>query len=125
MVQTPTIYNIHQQNEIVDYVLKINNYNNIENYISNVLMIEDNIENQVIKIAKNKNRSMSYYGRLIQKYNLGLTVPPSDIIAFKDAIIRILDSPYEFKPKTDKFVDNFSLPTVIKYYNQIFEGVSN
>lgn len=62
---------------------------------------------------------------LIQKYNLGLTVPPSDIKAFKDAIIRILDSSYEFNPKTNKFVDDFSLPKVIKNYNNIFEGISN
>ena len=62
---------------------------------------------------------------LIQKYNLGLTVPPSDIKDFKDAIIRILDSSYEFNPKTNEFVDDFSLTKVIKYYNHIFEGVSN
>ena len=70
MVQTPTIYNQYHQNEIVDYVLKINGYKNIENYISNVLIIEDDIQNQLFKIAKNKNRTIGYYERLVEKYNL-------------------------------------------------------
>ena len=70
IVQTPSIYNKYQYNEIVDYVLKINNYNNVENYISNVLTSEKNTENQLFKIAKNKNRSINYYENLIKKYSL-------------------------------------------------------
>ena len=70
MVQTPTIYNQYHQNEIVDYVLKINGYKNIENYISNVLTIEKDTQNQLSEIAKNKKRSISYYKTLIDKHNL-------------------------------------------------------
>ena len=33
MVQTPSIYNKHHQNELVDYVMKINAYDNNEYYI--------------------------------------------------------------------------------------------
>ena len=70
IVQTPTIYNKYHQNEIVDYVLKINNYENIESYISNVLTIEEDTQNQLFKISKNKNRSVGYYEGLLEKYNL-------------------------------------------------------
>ena len=62
---------------------------------------------------------------LIDNYSLGLAIPPSDINSFKEAIIKILDSPYNFEPNTEKFVRDFSLPKVIKNYNNIFEGVSN
>ena len=62
---------------------------------------------------------------LIKKYNLGCAVKPSDEHSFKDAIIRIFDDSYSFKPETNKFVDDFSLPTVIKNYNKIFEGINN
>jgi hypothetical protein len=70
MVQTPTIYNTHNQNEIVDYTLKFGNYKNIENYISNILLIEHDVKNQLIKIAKNKNRTIGFYDGLIQEYDL-------------------------------------------------------
>jgi len=62
---------------------------------------------------------------LIKKYNLGFAVPPSNEYSFKDTIIRMLDDSYSFQPKTNKFVDDFSLPTVIKNYNKIFEGIDN
>ena len=62
---------------------------------------------------------------LIDDYSLGIAIPPSDINSFKEAIIKILDSPYNFEPNTEKFVRDFSLPKVIKNYNNIFEGVSN
>ena len=70
MVQTPTIYNTHNQNEIVDYTLKYKKYENSENYISNILLIENDINNQIIKIAKNKNRTIGFYDGLIQEYDL-------------------------------------------------------
>ena len=70
IVQTPTIYNKHNQNEIVDYTLKLNHYKNIENYISNVLIVENDIKNQIIKIAKNKNRTLGFYDGLIKDYEL-------------------------------------------------------
>ncbi len=70
IVQTPSIYNKHQSDEIIDYVLKINNYNNVENYISNVLMIDKDTDGQLFKISKNKNRSISYYENLIKKHCL-------------------------------------------------------
>ena len=70
IVQTPSIYNQYRYDEIVDYVLKINNYNNIENYISNVLTIDNDIEEQLFKISRNKNRSINYYENLIKKHSL-------------------------------------------------------
>ena len=70
MVQTPSIYNKHHQNELVDYVMKINAYDNNEYYISNVLNIENNIQNQILKIVKNKKRTVSYYNGLLKKYNI-------------------------------------------------------
>ena len=70
IVQTPTIYNTCEQNEIVDYSLKLKDYNNIENYISNVLLINQDVKKQINQISKNKNRTISYYKTLIKKYSL-------------------------------------------------------
>ena len=70
IVQTPTIYNSIHQNEMIDYVLKINNYQNHEYYISNILPIEKDTKSQLLKIFKNKNRTISYYEGLVNNYNL-------------------------------------------------------
>ena len=58
------------QNELVDYVMKINAYDDSEYYISNVLNIEKNIDGQISKIIKNKNRTVNYYEKLVKKYNI-------------------------------------------------------
>jgi len=61
---------------------------------------------------------------LIEKYNLGMAVPPSDVIGFKKAIINITNGTYKFKPDLDKFVKDFSLPRVIDSYNDIFSQIN-
>ena len=70
MVQTPSIYNKNNQNELVDYVMKMFAYDDSEYYISNVLNIEKNTDGQISKIIKNKNRTVNYYEKLVKKYNL-------------------------------------------------------
>tara|TARA_Y100001934_G_C12150227_1_gene676938 strand:- start:288 stop:944 length:657 start_codon:yes stop_codon:yes gene_type:complete len=70
MVQTPSIYNKNNQNELVDYVMKMFAYDDSEYYISNVLNIEKNTDDQISKIIKNKNRTVNYYEKLVKKYNL-------------------------------------------------------
>ena len=61
---------------------------------------------------------------LIETYNLGLTVTPSDVYEFKDAIINIAYGTFQYKPRTKQFIQDFSLVSVTKYYDQIFKRIS-
>ena len=61
---------------------------------------------------------------LIDKYSLGLTVAPSDVNEFKKAIIQITNGSYNYKPKTDKFIQDFSLRKIAGLYNNIFQKVN-
>ena len=70
LIQTPSIYNQNNNDEIVDYCFRNKQYNNNENYLSSVLSITDNINEQLKKIARNKNRSQNYYNSLITKYEV-------------------------------------------------------
>jgi colanic acid biosynthesis glycosyl transferase WcaI len=56
---------------------------------------------------------------LIEKYDLGITVAPSDVTAFKEAIIKISNGKYVFKPKVEQFLEDFSLQNVSKLYDQV------
>ena len=67
IIQTPLVFNQHQNNEVVDYCLRKSQYDNTENYLSSVLLIQDNINNQLKEIARNKKRSMNYYNSLIKE----------------------------------------------------------
>ena len=70
IIQPPNIFNKYQNNEIVDYCLRRKKYNTSENYLSSVLLLENNINEQLKKIARNKNRSEAYYDNLITKNKL-------------------------------------------------------
>ena len=61
---------------------------------------------------------------LIEKYNLGLAVNPSDREEIIDAIIKITNGSSKFLPKTNKFIDDYSLDNVINKYNKIFIRVT-
>ena len=61
--------------------------------------------------------------KMIEKYKLGLAVPPSDVLEFKKAIVKITNSKYKFDPDTDRFVEDYSLPNVIDSYNVIFSHI--
>ena len=56
---------------------------------------------------------------LIEKYDLGITVAPSDVNGFKKAIIQISNGSYEFKPKIEPFIKDFSLQNVSKLYDHV------
>ena len=70
IIQPPNIFSKYQNNEIVDYCLRRKGYDTDENYLSSVLLIEDNVSKQLKKITRNKNRSESYYENLIRKNKL-------------------------------------------------------
>jgi len=70
LIQTPSIYNQCRHEELIDYCLKDSLYNNEEIYLSSILSIDDSINEQFKKIARNKNRSQSYYNSLIEKHKL-------------------------------------------------------
>ena len=57
---------------------------------------------------------------LIEKYSLGLAVTPSDVKSFKEAIIHISNGSFQFKPSSEKFVQDFSLHKISKLYDRIF-----
>ena len=65
IIQTPVIYN--KNNELVNYCLSQKNYTNQENYLSSILRVEENVNEQLKNIARNKNRSQNYYNSLISK----------------------------------------------------------
>ena len=70
IIQPPTVFCKYQNDEIVDYCLRRRNYNSNENYLTSVLLVEQNVNNQIRKICKNKNRSEGYYNKLIEKNSL-------------------------------------------------------
>ena len=70
IIQPPTVFCKYQNDEIVDYCLRRRNYNSNENYLTSVLLVEQNVNNQIRKICRNKNRSESYYNKLIEKNSL-------------------------------------------------------
>ena len=59
--------------------------------------------------------------KLIEQYNLGLTVDPSDLVGFKEAIIQISHGTYEHKPDIKQFINDYSLHTVSKLYDNILD----
>lgn len=56
----------------------------------------------------------------INKYNLGLPVEPSDVEAFKNAILTIVDGPFNYNPNIEQFENDYSLNYVTSKYKQIF-----
>ncbi|OUX29800.1 MAG: hypothetical protein CBE24_07730 [bacterium TMED264] len=58
--------------------------------------------------------------KLISKYKLGISVPPSDPIAFKEAILKITSRSFLFKPNVTKFLHDYSIENVIKRYDMVF-----
>ena len=61
---------------------------------------------------------------LIEKYSLGKAVQPSDVNAFKEAIIQFSNGSIKFEPKTENFVKDFSLQEISKLYNNILKQVN-
>ena len=61
---------------------------------------------------------------LIEKYNLGIAVAPSNVNAFKEAILAIKDEKYKYNPDMEKFIDDYSLPKVVEKYNNIFLDIN-
>ncbi len=70
IIQTPTIYNTLSNNEIIDYCLRDRNFKNKERYLSSIIPINEDVNNQLKKISRNKNRTQSYYNNLIRKHEL-------------------------------------------------------
>tara|TARA_Y100000590_G_scaffold346139_1_gene396255 strand:- start:17130 stop:18305 length:1176 start_codon:yes stop_codon:yes gene_type:complete len=54
--------------------------------------------------------------KLIEKYNLGYGVNPSDIDSFKKAVIDISSGAYKHQPKLDEFINHFSLGKIANNY---------
>ena len=61
----------------------------------------------------------------IEKYNLGLVVPPSNKNAFMDAIIKISNGSYKYNPDTAQFTVDYSIENIVKKYNKIFNKYIN
>ena len=59
--------------------------------------------------------------QFIEKYDLGLVVPPSNKNAFMDAIIKISNGSYKYNPKTTQFIQDYSIGNVTMEYNEIFK----
>ena len=51
-------------------------------------------------------------------------VNPSDIKAFKNAVIQISSASYYYEPKTEEFLKNFSIEKVSAMYNDIFNKIN-
>jgi len=58
---------------------------------------------------------------LIDKYELGIGVEPSNHNEFKKAIFKILDNNYSFTPKFNDFLYDFSINNVLKSYDKIIK----
>jgi len=60
---------------------------------------------------------------LIEKYNLGISVAPSDIISFKKAILTVSDINYKFNPDIKKFKSDYSINNIISLYNNVLKKI--
>jgi hypothetical protein len=60
---------------------------------------------------------------LIEKYNLGISVAPSDIMSFKKAILTVNDINYKFNPDIKKFKSDYSINNIISLYNNVLEKI--
>ena len=56
----------------------------------------------------------------INKYKLGIVVPPSNANAFKKAILKIINESYSFDPQIAQFMKDYSIENVTKKYDLIF-----
>ena len=61
----------------------------------------------------------------INKYQLGIVVPPSDPEAFKKAILKIVEGSYSFNPKINNFLKDYSIENVTKKYDLILRNLNN
>ena len=61
----------------------------------------------------------------INKYQLGIVVPPSDPEAFKKAILKIVERSYSFNPKINNFLKDYSIENVTKKYDLILRNLNN
>ena len=58
----------------------------------------------------------------IEKYNFGIVVAPSNKIAFKKAILEVTNGNYNFLPKTDKFISDYSIENILDKYENIINN---
>ncbi len=56
----------------------------------------------------------------INKYKLGIAVPPSNADGFKKAILKIINESYSFNPEIVQFMKDYSIDNVTKKYDLIF-----
>ena len=68
-VQAPNIYS-SSIDETLEYALIWHNYIPIENYISSIIKIQDNVNDNLEAIIKLKNRSKSYFDKVIKQGNI-------------------------------------------------------
>jgi len=68
-IPTPSIYSPNQD-ETMDYALLWRKYEQVEFYISSVITIHSDVEKNIKEVYKLKNRSKSYYEKLIQVNNI-------------------------------------------------------
>ena len=99
----------------------------VANYLSNEYL-DICIPGKLFEYAvSNKPIIMGSQGEaknLIERYNLGIAVAPSNVNAFKEAILAIKDEKYTYNPDMEKFIDDYSLPKVVAKYNNIFLDIN-
>ena len=61
--------------------------------------------------------------KLVEKYELGIAVEPSNVNSFKKAIKKIVNKEFNFSPDITNFVKDFSLNNVSELYDEIFKLV--
>lgn len=60
--------------------------------------------------------------KFIEKYNLGIAVNPSNIEEFMEAVIKIVNGSFKYEPKTNDFINDYSLDNISLKYDKIFEN---
>jgi colanic acid biosynthesis glycosyl transferase WcaI len=60
---------------------------------------------------------------LIEKYELGIGVEPSNHNEFKNAIFKISGNKYLFKPRINDFLNDFLIDNVLKSYDKIIKQI--
>lgn len=59
----------------------------------------------------------------VNKFKLGISVPPSNINSFKEAILTVSNDNYKFNPDIESFTSLYSIKHVTSLYNNIFNKI--
>ena len=100
----------------------------IANYLSNKYMdicIPGKLFEYIVSKTPIVMGSKGEAANFINKHNAGIAVHPSDVNAFVNAVCKIVDGRFDYKPNYEEFINNFSLKKIANSYDSVFKILNN